>query len=416
MPRPNQPFVDSLNTKEGAIRAKYVTISNGRVRVLVGAATEGVKLPYTPGAVFVRNLDLAKRTNGNTEWMVYEAGLYEAWRAGGHIDRNGNGLQNGELQELLEHREAAREYVYAILNPELLDAKSMQRHQEVFAAIAVQLGPSRNVRKAIAQTHLQHAQRLEDRTGRHNPGAAAMRVGTGIGQLDLRSEDVQAILRRVGWRTFHLYHALQDSMGIYQIIRAHLNIKRRNGMPYKNRLAYLVLERMQPQSEDTVLNILAGLKQLRSEPFRKNRYHTEADFQQALEGIRLLGSKRGDDAVKQLQDIVFKRIQQGITWVFARDYLEMQVLAPLSWHMEEVDRRIRSNGSVHVTPDETQKFDALVLRLREFRDKVTHCEDSLLKHPVKEDILLQTDEALEFTRAQDWEEVKRLLKGISQSL
>ncbi len=431
MSRPKRPFTTTIQTAKGEFRACFqsiysVPIDNGyedRALILVGSEQPRKgRLKYPAGSVFIRNRDLEQRTNGDTAWMAFTNGLYEAWRVGGYIERNAGGLTDGEIYELMAERDAAHDYVEAILGPELIDTETHHRHMTAFHRAASQLGSARDVRKALAHRHFSRAQDLTDSLGRRNPGAAAMRVGTGIGLLDDRKDELEFILRHVGIRTFRVFNAIQHVMKVYEVFRWHLNRTRRGRAPNKLRLVILADQGDTRRALSAVEDLEGAIKSIHAEPFRKNAHHMLRDLESVAEAIRALGTEQ-DAAAKQKLELGIKRLRQGLAWPFALDFLEMRIIAPLAWLLNDVGREQRSprkkkrasaNGISHA--DAPKQFDALADRIRDFRSRVDLCDDDHLKTPVKAEVLARTDEALEYVGQDDWASVKEELQFASELL
>jgi hypothetical protein len=418
MARPFKPYVDTIQTAKGSVHALLEPIYQGRALILVRSDPPRRSASFSPGSVFIRNYELERRTDGDTEWMAYPGGLYEAWRVGGYIERNANGLSDGEFCELLRERDAARDYVGMILGPEFLDPDARAKHLQAFNEAAAHLGTARDVRKHMAFIHFNRAAKAKDATGRHNPGAAAMAAGAGIGRLMEREDELGFIVRRVGLRTFHVFRAIQRSMAVYGALRWHLNRNKRGKEPHKLRLVMLLDQGDKNRARSAVEDLEAGLKTLHAEPFRKNKFHALRDLESVSVAINALGTRR-DASAKRDIEIALKRLHQGTAWVFARDFLEMQIIAPLSWLLKDIERARRSKNAANRSNgasrrDAPDKFDALTERIRDFRRRVDLCEDDFLKHPVKSEVMAHAEEALEYILNQDdWKSAKEELEIVS---
>jgi hypothetical protein len=160
------------------------------------------------------------------------------------------------------------------------------------------------------------------------------------------------------------------------------------------------------------------LESIHAEPFRNNRFNALRDIKAAEEILGDFGTQR-EEAAKRELEVLFARLRQGIAWVFARDFLEMQIIAPLSWLIREAERERRSSpvASNGVSQkDAPKQFDALADRIRDFRGRVDRCGDNLLHTPVKNEVLARADEASEYVHQDDWMSVKEELQIASGML
>jgi hypothetical protein len=426
MTRPNEHFVGSIKTVKGPLRGHFETIYRNRALTLLGAETpkknERRKRPaFGAGCVFIRNLELKRRTHGETEWMAVPGGLYEAWRTGGKIERRICGLSNGESDELRCNRDAAQDYVEAILGSEFLDPELRSKFLITFNDATAGLGMSRNPLKALAERHFSRAQELKDATGRRNPGAAAMRVGAGIGMLKDREDQLDFIMRHVGVRTFHMYSAIRKVMAVYEGIRWHLNRNKSGKRPFKLRLFFLLQAGDARRARFALEDIEGGLEHIHANPFRANAFASLKDVREAKELLLAFGTDHEAAAHAEL-DIVLRRLHQGIAWPLARDFLELQIIAPLSWLLSDMERDMRRPKKANARrngisrEDAPERFDALAERIRDFRSRAFRVQEDLLRSTVKADVLKNVDEALEYVRQDDWESVKEELKTVSSFL
>ncbi|HWQ99335.1 MAG TPA: hypothetical protein VN397_00620 [Candidatus Methylomirabilis sp.] len=412
-----------IRTGEGPVTARFRLLDETGVLVLL----ESFK-SYPVGTVFVPNRELARISPNKTTHMAY-AGLYEAFRGGKHTVRCGGALpalKHGEVQELKGDIETARSYVRVLLASGILTSEEEAIVLHAERALIERLRPKRNEHKVTARAQFLRGMEKRDSLGRVNPWAAGFVTGAAIGHLLERQEDVRRITGRVDKRTIAIWSDVDRHMDLYDELRAALAPARpfaRNGAPDLQdpflRLEFLLDPARGQKAMKVALSILDGFAQsfalVKALPFRTNAEYTRLDLLDAVSAAELR-DRMGLRAM-------FTRLRRGIAWVYAQRALELHVIAPLSFLMEDVSRaeraRLRREGRQVRHPVlarremAPERFAKLEEAWKEFHVKLAMCSDEGLKQPVKarvKDLLTQSRAA---ARGDNWEEAKHFLKAAS---
>ncbi|MBE7525440.1 hypothetical protein HS096_03585 [candidate division WWE3 bacterium] len=432
--------VREIRTKRGPLKAKFLALDAERVLVLVKRREDGPS--FLSGTVFVRNRELKKRTDNRVEYMAYEYGLYEAYRAGCHIDHQSGQLptvRDGELQEIYDDIRTARAYVRAMLSAGALTAEDAVAFKTTLQHLTRLLNAKRNPWKQGAETHFLRALRQKDKLGRMNIPAAAMAGGGGIGNLLKREDEVRSILRVVSARTVRVFRVIQHIKTVYEELRGLLG---RRGL-----LRLIAAPHAGTGAMKRTIDILneqaRRFDAILETPFRMNARFTAEDLREASRiafriaaaerrphgmkhKIASTGQERDGAAMRQELNGIYDRLQKGIAWIFAQYALELEIISPLSFLMESLRRseryRRRSHGSggrkwlvmTHALAPEA--FDVMLRRMREYRDKVATMDDRTLRYPVQDTLLSKLDAAIAAAREDDWMLAKLCLKEASDQL
>ena len=412
-----------IRTNEGPVAARFRILDETGVLVLLEAFK-----PYPVGTVFVPNRELARTSPNKTTHMAY-AGLYEAFRGGRHTVRRGGAVPastHGEVQELKDDIEIARSYVRVLLASGILTSEEEAIVLQAERALIERLRPKRNEHKVTAREQFLRGMERRDTLGRINPAAAGFVTGAAIGHLLERQEDVRRITGRVDKRTISIWSDVDRHMELYDELRAALvpiNPIAKSGA-YDLRDPFLRLELLLdpvrgPLATNAVISILNGFAQsfafVKALPFRTNAEYTRFDLLDAVSAAEVY------DRVSLRA--MFTRLRRGIAWVYAQRALECQVIAPLSFLMEELSRaelaRLRREGKTGRRPVLTrramapERFAKIEVAWKDFHAKLAKCSDEGLKQPVKarvKDLLTQSRAA---ARGDNWQEAKHFLKVAS---
>jgi len=412
-----------VRTKEGPVVARFRTLDETGVLVLLEAFK-----PYPAGTVFVPNRELATTSPNKTTHMAY-AGLYEAFRGGRHTVRRGGAVPksgNGEVQELKDDIETARSYVRVLLMSGVLTPEEEAIVQQAERALIERLRSKRNEHKVTAREQFLRGMLKRDSLGRNNPSAAGFVNGSAIGHLLERQEDVRRITGRVDKRTIAVWSDVDRHMDVYDELRAALvpvPPAARNGAldmrdPFL-RLELLLEPSRGQKAMKAATSILYGFAQsfsvVKALPFRKNADFTRHDLFVAVSLAEHMDRER--------LCAQFTKLRRGISWVYAQRALECDVIAPLSFLMEELSRtelaRLRREEKAIRRPILARRtmaparFAKIEVAWKNFHTNLAKCTDAGLKQPVKarvKDLLTQSRAA---ARGDNWQEAKHFLKVAS---
>jgi hypothetical protein len=367
---------------------------------------------FFPGVIFRPNRGLAKRTDNASTHIIYRD-AYEAERGAEHAVRN-YGLRTkakgSESSDLAGDVSALREYVIFLLRmgPHLEhvlhDLSAGMNH------LVGRYGWKIDESKRKANMQMIRGLIREDSLGRTNIPAQAMSMGGAIWNLLEREEAVQ-------WLSMHMdQKALQTS----RLIAAQIDLYQRLWSGFcptaaiKQRTATMMHDAERQIYELSVFRGLFGNIVLL--PFRKNASHTIRDIESAVKNI-MDGNDSG------YGEALF-RLREGIRWVFVLDALQRGIIFPLS-HLiadllrrERVKRRYVAEKSRIIISSALapERFADIGARIVEFGTKLAKCEDEVLAHPVKNEVLALLDVAKTHIAEDDWRLVKQDLDAIADIL
>lgn len=412
----------TIQTAEGPVMAHFQRIPETGALVLSEYLERGPDTdprPYPAGTIFVPNRQLAAETDGRAEYMAYTGGLYEAWRGSRHTVLHSGAeprAEHGEVQLLEEDVRRALAGVNARLASGLLKPNEEKRGLRQQRQLVCLLEKARNAHKVTARALFTRGLEVHDALGRRNPMAAAMASGGGIAHMKERRAQVFRIAGRVENRATHVWGALDVHLRLYRELREELKTRQDRRPP--GLLMLLTQPRRGPGAMRRVIQILMGyaqaLENVHALPFHRNAFHTREDLLCAVQ------------LAEQCQNVAlvnhYLKIRQGITWVLAQSALEMEVIAPLSFliedlHTAERHRRRDCPGprkAVRITWSHAPaRFRSVKQSLINFLCVLMQCVDDDLKVPVKQEVAGLASEALDAMHRDDWQKAKRLLKQSS---
>jgi hypothetical protein len=416
-----------LQTRAGVISGDYQLIDGKRVLAIIGRVHP--KEPFPIGMIFVRNRGMAKTSKNGTEWAVSDS-IHRAYRADLKIDRNSGtreGVTDGEIQEICADQPALRDYLHTVFHPALFHPEHAEHLQRVVGQIIKALELKRNPHRVAARNDLIRSLFAVDALGRRNPPAARAAAAAAIGRGHKRIEQIEAMRGYLSVRTFRVHRLMREIMGSYKELLDMLG--GREGKGRRDKLLQL-LRHASTRNMRRTRNILEEqehtFKQVYAAPYLKNARWLVHDLRAAGLCAEKLVSDPQNPELRRSLETAYCRMRQGIVWMFALDFLEMNVITPISMLMEDVTRDQRVMRRAVNAPDRFEivisrsrapfRFDQAVERIHDFRNRARRCSDTLLHTRVKEEVLLRVDEALEFAEQDDWREVKKQLDDASRIL
>lgn len=348
----------------------YVSLHGQRVRVMArrfrwgdlvltkdlnlkpeGKAKEGEHVPA--GSVLRRNRQLAKDTNGKSEWSVY-VNLYDLERAGEHIDARYAAVEFPQNESI---KESARQYVQYLVYLKRVKQEDKDRAVAAYLQAIRELSTKRAGRKVVARARLAQALPAADQTefrdslGRVNLAAAAMVVGSGIGHLNERDDNVSLIVQLTDLRTLEVHTAVINRLMTYWEAWIILNVNGNNAFrsykyaaeslflpPPKAAPRFICVGPMLLDPDCDLRDVATQLRQLKGKfadmverPFHNNAQHMVEDLDLALAAC-----KSGDR--KGLEELV-ERLRNSISWMFALHVLQVSYITPLAALLNELELR-----------------------------------------------------------------------------
>lgn len=413
----------SILTKEGNIRAKFLSVDEKRALVLRGRGRGSFK----SGTVFIRNREMKKRFG--VEYAAYPD-LYRAYERCVYIERN-SGIKpaqiGGEVQQIQEWIEQVRTYVRSQLSSKEIPEAMRSAYEELQEELIRILDTKIDAYKVEAQARFRRGLVKVDSLGRRNIPAAMFVSGSGIGELLKRVIAIRRLLGYVVGTGDCLYALIQDHMDAYRTLRGLLS-------PFV-RPKGLLITLLDPKSGPGAMkrtmeilneqNVLFG--RMLDEPFRTNAQLTAKDLQQAVRLAfdiekyrrRCPMNRDEEDNLKSLLAIrrgqlenQYTKIRQGIAWVFARFRLEIEVITPLRLLIEDIRRAERKRreetgerGPITISRAlAPAQFDATHNALLGFNERILRSNEELLEHPVKEVVQEHVDMALACMKDDEWRE------------
>lgn len=370
-----------------------------------------------PGVIFRPNRELAKRTDGASTHIIY-SDAYEAERGAKHAVVNYGARAKGKHTESTELKltvKTLREYVIFLLSQGPHFEHVLRDLSVGMDQLAVEYSWKVDDKKKQAAIDMIRGLLERDSLGRRNPSASAMAMGGAIWNLLEREEAVQ-------WLDMHMDHrAVQTE----RLISAHLELYQKLWDLVGKESAFKSLVESEPKQS---LHTRLQLKQIHDQlemvhlrPFAKNAKHTVRDLGEVLYLLQHRGVSADDEKVKAE---ALRRLKEGIRWVFVLDALQRGIIFPLSFLIDELlraervkRRKTKIKGRVIITSSMSPlKFDDLSGRLSEFERKLDKCQDDVLAHPVKNEVLSLLYLASAHIQEDDWRKVKTDLDAIAQIL
>lgn len=343
---------------------------------------------HLPGEIFRRNRALEKRTNSASTHLIY-TDVYEAQRGAVHPVFN-YGVRTKqratEIGDLNTDISTLREYVVFMLRMGPHFEHVLKDLYIGMSDLAARYSWKLDENKKQATSRMIRGLIEKDSLGRKNIPAAAMSMGGAIWNLLEREENIQ-------WLSMHMD---QRAIQTERLIRAHMDLYGELWDLFGGRAAtsgILVDSAHETSLPRMKMNeLVSKLETVKIRTFCKNAKHTARDIR-ALETClgQVPASNQRDADVK---DYVI-RLREGIRWVFVLDALQRDIIFPLSYLIEDLlrqerikRRRTKSKGRVVITSDMApEKFADIADRISEFKSKLSKCNDQILVHPVKNEVL-----------------------------
>ncbi|MFZ6015618.1 MAG: hypothetical protein ACOYUZ_04685 [Patescibacteria group bacterium] len=370
-----------------------------------------------PGTILRPNRKLAGEKNPQTTHIVYHD-AYEAERGAKHaVRRYGIRGQEAitEAGDLNFTKKALREYVVFLLRqgPHLEHVL-----RDLFTAmmkLAKRYGWMIDEDKKKAAEQMLRGLIEKDSLGRKNLPAAAMSMGGAIWHLLEREEAIQWLSMRMDQKAVQTERLIAEHMELYQqlwdMVGKDTAIAELTRLPHH-----------ETQQRRLKMRLLHGqLEAVRLRPFIKNARHTVRDIGEILDVI----SHPAFASNQERKAKPLYRLREGIRWVFVLNALQREIIFPLSFLLDDLERkdRLRRRGTDEkptkiVTAMAPDKFADLDERLQRFEQRLDKCQDEIkgekvLGHPVKDEVL----GFLELTKAHlaedDWRVVKNDLDTIA---
>ncbi len=385
---------------------------------------EIAEVRFPRGTLWRNNEELYHRTKGKTSHMCVPD-LYALECMGRHIvTRYGLGKvdQTSEASQLREDVGTARTYAeYALMTGAYTD-----EDRPVFEALIRKLvvvhARVRDPHKMTARERFIRGMVLTDRLGRFNPMASALVTGSGIGHLLERQADVKSISLVVDRKTLFVFEYIRRHIELYQELWDTLRLSAKGEK--RNKLQRLLesCEVAGGGAKQAVLRTRAWLSiqilltgyfaafhRIDVRPFSKNALHTRRDLRDAM------GYAHEENATGLRTQIA--KIRQGISWVFALDFLHRNVLAGLRFTLERLRREVAhqrrgtgQRGRLKITRSlAPASFADVDARLASFVERVEKCSDADLKVKVKDRVLAYARAAQAAMTREEWLVAKRQL-------
>ncbi len=416
------------------LERRTITIANGKEP----------RIEIARGSVWVPNRDLARTTDGGTEYNLYPD-AYAALRGCLHtmdrygIDSERPATESAELEEMVL---MARGLAKAMLQKAKLDPSIRAANEAAQKDLGTTLLKKRDDNKQMAGYRFKRALRVAaaDRLGRPNPSGAAMGIYAGAEYLEKRQSEIEKIDDRIEARVSILMKFIDYHLSAYDALWSELDGEPRpqthgaiwqhfvviaagatpNAVPFAKERAAEELQKLC----DRLLAHQSAFRRMQVAPFRRNASHLVRDLDVILNKL-LPHATHTDAFVSELQERL-ETIERGILWVYELNLLHFELLAPLSFHLErsraDWQKRMRALPTDAAIPFETEIahapcFDFVMPELAALDARITHkCSDKNLRKPVKTKVQRLISAALHAAEAKQWLTVKERLKGITMIL
>lgn len=373
---------------------------------------------HLPGEIFRPNKTLTRRSEGTSTHIIY-ADAYEAVRGATHAVRNYGlrGKQKGtEASDLKTDVQTLREYVVFLLRMGPHFEHVLRDLYLGMGSLAERYGWKIDESKKKATAQMIRGLIEKDSLGRQNIPAAAMSMGGAIWNLLEREEAMQWLSMHMDQRAIQTERLIASHMDLYKDLWIIVG---------KDSSTEVLLCNSPARTEPARANlarIFEQMESIRLLPFAKNARHTSRDIERVLHALSRPGGE--DQEIKEKKKLI-RRLKEGARWVFVLDSLQREIIFPLSYLIDDLLRenrvKHRAKGKqkkrVPITTSMApEKFADFEERIRQFGQKLGKCDDSVLAHPVKNEILALLDVAEAHRIMDDWRYVKQDLVAISQIL
>jgi hypothetical protein len=419
-----QPVVEFIQIKEGRVEGPFREVLSSQRFVI--CLTDNVGCPK--GAPCLSNADLRRRSPNKTTHVVFVNGLYEALRSLSHIS-NQSGLSPllriGERQQLEAVIDECRQRSRALLNIGLLTSKEVSRMERQFKQLVDGLDHGRNDHKVQAALKLKKSRTRRDRQGRHNPSATAMRVGSAIGDLLKRKDDIVRIMHWMDARTPAVVAEIENALQPFWNLRTFTESRSMATRPVGPRAVTENFVMLMDPSRRRGMQVLgerlegfiASFEAIDVLPFSR-------DAKEIVAELRLMIELVEENKRIELQHRL-RTLRQHLARVFAQRKLE-DLIARVSVLLKEFDLRRLARARHYATATTVEqdrhffeaRFAQLSKDLIDFSRRMGKCSDDALSQSLqyKNNVQALIDFAIERAHFGQWSEAKKALKKASAYL
>ncbi len=396
------------------------------------------------GTVWVRNLELEKRTEGGSKYMRC-VDLFGALRQCIHIDAQyavptqdrptpEPGTDSADLADRIE---TGRGIALSALERKKLDPLEQKAVDTIQMMQADALKTRRNEHMLSVASYYERALNAftADSLGRPNPAVAAMLTGAGIGEAIARSRQIEKIDDRISTRLEVLHTLIENDMSVFQELwddvkepkdLGHEGPIRRSLRRVRQAASEHATESVRKEGAKALNEIRTRLRahqerlqHIHAAPFRRNAFHTLEDLHEAI------ALCDGEHHARLAEQISLMR--RGIQWVFALKEMHDSLLTPLSIQIEMYRLRCRHKNQQGVRTkfriafkdylvQFSDHFSWVAKRLTIFQDRLGRCDDDKFAKLVKKDVVDALKEAHDAIAEHDWLAVERKLETIGHIL
>lgn len=398
-----------------------------------GKSKKPKTLRLPAGAMWRKNRNQARETDGRTERQCYRQGAHDLLRGGLHAAK-AYGLRTSapgtENQELLTDRSEIRFKVVTLMTKgaSIVDLEAWA--QDNYQVLVERYRAKRDIRKIMVRQNLERAARPHDSLGRKNRPAMGMASGAAIGNLDMRRTAIRYIERYLDerskgvadliWRVRDTYRGLRSEFEPWMVELwssqdcGTAPVERINSDP--GWLEMIEDRNNWPVVKNRLMQYEIAFRAIRENPFLRNSTH-------ALEDMRAARLALDDQDSKELRQAL-RRLLEGTRWFFAQDYLQQRVIHPLSFLMEDLRRAERAKrratkdrDKIIITRDmDPRAFDQVICQFRLFVKRLGKIDDGPLKRQVKPGLRPIVRAVFAAMSEDDWLKVKRNLLKIAAML
>lgn len=419
--------LDAVSKRSFALRCGTSQVAALGVHPSVFIAVRASSL-IPRGSVLIHNGELKRRTKGEYGWQLYPD-IYSALRGMVHALRSGGAqpdVTDGELQELALSPKILRRCVPLLFSSATESDFVANAAKEGAEYLIESYQQRRNPNLMLARARMLRGMQLEDVLGRKNPGAAAMSLGGAIHQLHAREVGLRIIMQRMNMRVIRIAKAIHEAVDTYADLLALFGGARRE---YTEKALFIRLNNRQYYSRKVARDALkaidvmiARLGSIYALPFIHNASHTIRDLTAMRESVLELQHEYNEAAGNQIEtwNLV---IRQAILWFRVLHAHQTEIYAPLSWVMEDVERRARiarkAMGDHRVSfldilnDEDRARFKVLLERLYSFRKRIASCSDAQLTRRIRSPVLMCYDRGISAGEDGYWLDAKRILSEVS---
>lgn len=303
---------------------------------------DGVSSPMPCGVPYVRNRELARRTEGKVTHLIV-GGLYDVDRLMNHI-KIGSAM---EMREIFEKRSEVRRCADDLLASGSMEPEVVQMVLKILHLLEQDFAePKRAPRKLVASRRLKQARELRADPDRRKIAPSAMAAYAASHHLDVRIEDLGEIRRFFDRSNFRVFLLLEEHRETIRRLREFVDARPticgdplRHAYPGEfSELKLMLADPDKRKNAQTLLqrrlhDFIRRLELMRELPF-------VALAERTRRTLRMLSAYADEGqvlAMGKLQQQLFQNVMQ----MRMLDHLESRIIGPLAFYIARTPAKKR---------------------------------------------------------------------------